>query len=65
MALIPSKARAGLAALTFAAAMAPIILAIPAKAITIGFSDVLEDMPPQLSGHKPAAFAAMHGPESL
>src|SRR5215831_15018699 len=35
MALIPLKARAGIAALTFAAAMAPFVLATPAIAVTI------------------------------
>jgi hypothetical protein len=48
MALIPSKARAGIAALTFAAAVAPFVLVTPAKAvtvdlpITIGFGDSVE-----------------------
>jgi len=43
MALIPSKARAGIAAVTFAAAVMPFVLATPAKAITIiKFLDVSE-----------------------
>ncbi len=45
MALIPSKARTGIAALTFAAAMAPFVLATPAKAIAIGFFDGPPDEP--------------------
>jgi hypothetical protein len=39
MALIPSKARAGIAALTCAAAVAPFVLATPAKGIEIKFLD--------------------------
>jgi hypothetical protein len=39
MALIPLKARAGIAALTFAAAVAPFVLAMPADAITIAIDD--------------------------
>jgi hypothetical protein len=42
MALIPLKARAGIAALTFAAAVAPFVLATPAKAITIIIDDALQ-----------------------
>jgi hypothetical protein len=44
MALIPSKARTGIAALTFAAAMAPFVLATPAKAIVIQFLDATETL---------------------
>src|SRR5262249_9775963 len=39
MTLISSKARAGIAALIFAAAVVPFVLAIPAKAITIAIDD--------------------------
>jgi hypothetical protein len=39
MALIRSKIRAGIAALTFAAAVAPFVLAMPANAITIVIDD--------------------------
>ena len=39
MALFRSKARAGIAALTFAAAVAPFVLAMPANAITIVIDD--------------------------
>jgi hypothetical protein len=45
MALISSKARAGIAALTFAAVVAPFVLATPAKALKIQILDV-EDFPP-------------------
>ena len=37
MAFISLKVRAGIAALTFAAAVAPFVLATPAKAINIKF----------------------------
>jgi hypothetical protein len=39
LALISLKARAGIAVLTFAAAVAPFVLATPVKAITIRFGD--------------------------
>jgi hypothetical protein len=42
MALIPSKTQAGIAALTLAAAVAPFVLATPAKAININFLDGTE-----------------------
>jgi hypothetical protein len=42
MALISLKARRGVAALTFAATLAPLVLATPVKAITIGFNDSTE-----------------------
>jgi hypothetical protein len=42
MALIPLKAPRGIAALTFAATLAPFVLATPVKAITIGFGDSTE-----------------------
>jgi len=44
MALIPLKARTGIAALTFAAAVAPFVLTTPAKAITIGFLDASDSV---------------------
>jgi hypothetical protein len=43
MALIPSKARAGIAALIFAAAVAPFVLAIPAKAVDIALTEFLTE----------------------
>jgi hypothetical protein len=42
MALISLKARTGIAVLTFAATLAPFVLATPVKAITIGFNDSTE-----------------------
>jgi len=39
MALIPSKVRAGIAALTFAAAVVPFVLATPAEAVTVTFDE--------------------------
>jgi len=42
MALIPSKARTGIAALTFAGVVAPFVLAIQAKAIVINFPHSVE-----------------------
>ena len=42
MALTPSKVRARIGALIFAAAVTPFVLATPVKAITIGFNDSTE-----------------------
>ncbi len=44
MALIPLKGRAGIAALTFAAAVVPFVLATPAKEINIGFLDASDSV---------------------
>jgi hypothetical protein len=54
MARTPSKVRAGIAALMFAAAVAPFVLATPVKAITIGFGDSVEGAPQLLVDGLPA-----------
>ncbi len=43
------KTRAGIAALTFAAAVVPFVLATPAKAINIGFLDASDTVPVQVT----------------
>jgi hypothetical protein len=45
MTLNPLKARTGIAALTFAAAVVPFVLASPAKAITIAIDDTVQTEP--------------------
>jgi hypothetical protein len=54
MALTPSKVRARIGALIFAAAVTPFVLATPVKAITIGFGDSVEGAPQLLVDGLPA-----------